>query len=93
MATPSDEKGDPAKARAALLGVIETQIASNNPPETKQAFDRLLAQGFSRDECLKYIASALIAELFGAIKGQSNYDPARYIANLRALPKLPWEKE
>ena len=92
MATPTD-KGDPAKARAALLGVIETQIASNNPPETKQTLDRLLAQGFSREQALKYIASALVGELFGAIKGQSNYDHDRYIANLNALPRLPWEKE
>ncbi len=93
MSPPSDAKGDPARARAALLGVIETQIASNDPPEAKEALDRLLAQGFSRDECLKYLASALIGELFGAIKGQSNYDQARYIANLKALPRLPWEKE
>jgi hypothetical protein len=93
MSTSGDQKGYPAKARAALLGVIETQIASNNPPETKEALDRLMAQGFSREQSLKYIASALIGELFGAIKGQASYDQARYIANLKALPKLPWDKE
>ena len=92
--TPNEAKAsDPTRARAALLDVIEKQIANNDPPETKRTLERLLGMGYTREGCMKFIASALIGELFGALKGQANYDAKRYIANLKALPKLPWEKE
>ena len=87
------DKGDPARARAALLEVIEKQIADNDPPETRHTLERLLKLGYTREGCLKFIASALIGELFGALKGQAKYDEKRYVANLKALPKLPWEKD
>jgi hypothetical protein len=93
MAPPREKHGDPARARAAFLEVIENQIRSNDPPETKQTLDRLLKEGFSREESLKYIACALVGELFGVLKRESSYDHARYIANLKALPKLPWDNE
>jgi len=85
--------GDPVKARAAFLEVIENQIRSNDPPETKQTLHRLLKEGFSREESLKYIACALVGELFGVLKQETRYDHARYIANHKALPKLPWDNE
>jgi hypothetical protein len=87
------KNGDPARARAALLEVIENQVRSNDPPETKQTLDRLLRDGFSREESLKYIACALVGELFGVLKQESSYDHTRYLANLKALPKLPWDNE
>ena len=93
MVPPKEKKSDPARARAALLEVIEKQIHSNDPPETKEALGRLLGQGFSREESLKYIASALIGELFGVLNKGASYDQARYVANLKALPKLPWDKQ
>ena len=93
MTSPKKQSGDPAKARAALLEVIETQIRLNDPPQTRQTLERLLKQGYSREECLKYIGSALIGEVFGVLRNESKYEPARYVANLNALPKMPWNKD
>jgi peroxiredoxin family protein len=91
---PANKKhGDPEQARAAFLAAIETQIRSNDPPETKQTLDRLMKEGFSREESMKYIACALIGELFGILKNESKYDHARYVANLKRLPKRPWDAE
>jgi hypothetical protein len=86
-----EKLGDPARARAALLETIEKQILSNDPPETGQTLERLLRQGFSREASLRYIASALVGELFGVLRNEASFDQARYIANLNALPKLPWD--
>jgi hypothetical protein len=33
------------------------------------------------------------SEVFTVLKENRNYDHAKYIAALNALPKLPWEKE
>ena len=93
MSSPKNTKGDPARARAALLEVIENQIRLSDPPETGQTLERLLKLGYSREESLKYIGSALIGEVFGVLRNESKYDHARYVANLNALPKMPWDKE
>ena len=84
---------DPERARAAFLAAIETQIRTKDPPETKQTLDRLMKDGFSREESMKFIACALIGELFGILKNESKYDHARYVANLKRLPKRPWDTE
>ena len=87
------KRADPARARAAMLKAIETQIRSNDPPETRQTFERLMHEGYALDETLKLIASALVGELFGVLKNDSQYDHARFVANLQRLPMLPWDKE
>jgi hypothetical protein len=93
MKPGNGKKGDPGRARAAMLAAIETQIRSNDPPETRQTFERLLQEGYPLEEALKLLASALVEELFGVLKNESQYDHARYVANLQRLPKLPWEKD
>ena len=93
MKPGNGKKGDPARARAAMLAAIETQIRSNDPPETRQTFERLMQEGYPLEEALKLLASALVGELFGVLKNQSEYDHARYVANLQRLPRLPWEKD
>ena len=48
LQSPSGESSTPApnlKVRAVLLDAIENQIRDLNPPETKQTYDRLLAEG------------------------------------------------
>ena len=85
--------GDPARARAAMIEAIEKQIRSNDPPEAREAFERLLQQGYPLEETLKLLAAALMGELFGVLKNNAPYDHARYVANLQRLPKLPWDKD
>ncbi len=94
MTSPANrKKGDPARARAAMLEAIETQLRSKDPPETRQTYERLMKEGFSRDQTMKLIACALVGELFGVLKNESKYEHARYAANLKRLPKLPWDKD
>ncbi len=77
----------------AIVETIENQIRENNPPETNQTLKRLMALGESRENAIRYIGSALSVEIFEALKNQSPYDEVRYIRNLKALPKLPFDNE
>ena len=81
------------KLRKSILEVINTQIKDNDPPETKQAFDRLRGEGFSEEETLKLIGYVVASEVFTVLKENRRYDKDKYISALNALPKLPWEKE
>ena len=81
------------KLRKAILEVISNQIRENDPPETKQAFDRLTRKGFSEQETLKLIGYVVASEVFTVLKEDRKYDREKYISALNALPKLPWENE
>ena len=85
------ETEDGQLAGEAIVEVVENQLADNNPPETKQTLERLMKTGESRENAIRYIASALSVEIFGALKHQEPYNNERYIKNLKALPKLPYD--
>ena len=96
--TPSAPRSAPEPARAervrkALLTAIEDQLKRGDPPEARQTLARLLAEGHSKEDALKLIASVLVAEVSDVLRNDSQYRRERSVANLKKLPRLPWEKE
>lgn len=80
-------------AGEAIVEAVENQIRDDDPPETKRTLKRLMASGESRENAIRYIACALSVEVFEALKNQTPYNEARYIKNLSALPRLPFDDE
>jgi len=78
-------------ARVAILEAVETQLRDNDPPETKETFDRLVHAGHSNDEAKELIAAVLAAEIFDALQSSSGYDEKRFLSRLKQLPDMPWE--
>ena len=78
-------------AGEAIVEVVENQIKDNKPSETKETLERLIKNGETREDAIRYIASVLSIEIFGAIKHQEPYNNKRYLENLKALPNLPDE--
>ena len=78
-------------AGEAMVEAIENQLADNDPPETNKTLKRLMALGESRENAIRFIASALSVEIFEALKHKEPYNEQRYVANLKALPKLPYD--
>ena len=76
-----------------IFDVINNQIRDGTPPETKATYDRLLAEEYPEEEVMKYIGSVVSSEIFSVVKEGRTYDEQRYVAVLRALPRLPWDKE
>ena len=84
---------DGQSAGEAIVEAIENQIRENNPPEVKQALKRLLGLGESRENAIRYIASTFSVEIYETMKHLTPYDEVRYIKNLNALPKLPFDED
>ena len=80
---------DGQRAGEALIEAIENQIRDNEPPETREALERLMAIGESRENAMRYIASAMTIEILEIVKNKARYDEQRYINNLKNLPELP----
>jgi hypothetical protein len=79
------------KIREQIFEIINNQLRNNDPPETKATFDRLRKQGFDDFQTRQMIAQCLAVELFEVMKFGEPYNNARYIKNLIALPKEPFD--
>jgi hypothetical protein len=84
---------DNQRLKNAILAVIHKQIRNYDPPETQKTLLRLQKKGYSEEEALKLIGYVVASEVFSVFKEDRRYDEKKYIAALKALPKLPWEKE
>lgn len=79
--------------KQAILETVDNQIKNLDPPETKQTYDRLRAEGHSDAEARRLIGCAVSAEIFDVLKNQEPFNRERYVRALNNLPRMPWEKE
>ena len=83
------EETNPYVGKKIIEGVRE-QIAIDDPPEVKETYDRLIADGHPDQEVLKMLACVLSTEMFEIMKHKRVFDQL-YVRRLLALPTLPWE--
>jgi hypothetical protein len=79
------------RANKAIIRVIKNQIHQNKPPETRETFDRLLGEGYAKDEAYRLLGCVLTAEIYDMMKQERVFDESLYVKRLRDLPKLPWD--
>lgn len=79
------------RAREQIFEIIKNQIKDNDPPETKATYDRLRGQGFDDFQTKQLIGQCLAIELFDVMKFGKPYNNERYLKNLKALPKEPFD--
>ncbi|PYT06695.1 MAG: hypothetical protein DMF60_08835 [Acidobacteria bacterium] len=77
----------------AILEVVENQLRDLDPPETKETFDRLIEQGYSKKQARTLIGFVVASEIFDILKYMKPYNHERYVDALRRLPELPVDEE
>ena len=77
-------------AGEAVFEAINNQIRNNNPPETKQTYDRLMKKIKNHDEVMKYIGVVMMAEILDILKTKKPFNKKRYIGRLNKLPDISW---
>jgi hypothetical protein len=85
------EESNP-RLKAAFLEVVENQLRDNEPPQTRETLNRLMADGVSKDDAKIYIAQAVCVEVWDTLRNQKAFDLQRYVRNLKNLPKEPEDK-
>jgi hypothetical protein len=81
-------EGNP-KIKAMILEVVEKQVQENDPPETKQTYDRLIQEGHSAEDAKRLIGSVVAIEVFGILKKQEVFNMSSFVQALEKLPELP----
>jgi len=87
----NDNEDESEQARKAIFQAIDTQLADGDPPETAEALERLLGQGYSRDDAYRLIGAAIADETAAIMKYGREFDRARFVGLLKRLPSMPWE--
>lgn len=77
--------------RKQIFDIVKNQLKSNNPPETKFTYDRLRKEGFDDVQTKNMIGQCVSVEIFEVLKSGKPYNSARYIKNLKKLPKEPFD--
>jgi len=76
--------------REVTLEIVDNQLKSLDPPETKETYDRLMAEGYSREETRSLIAAAIGIEINEMMMKMEPFNLLRFIESLLALPDGPW---
>jgi hypothetical protein len=74
---------------AAVMRVVDHQIAEKDPPETGQTAERLLAEGYSPEQVRRMIGLLVVRELTEGLLHQTPFNLQRFIERLRRLPEIP----
>jgi hypothetical protein len=77
--------------KAAVLAAVDEQLASGEPPETRQTLERLRREGFSEEGARVLLGQAVAVEVYCVLKEQRPFNRERFVRNLAALPAQPRE--
>lgn len=80
------------RIKIAIIEVVNTQIDSNDPPETGLTLTRLIKDGYTPDDAKDLIGCVVLSEVFDVMKNCEDFDPDRYVAALNRLPEIPEDK-
>jgi hypothetical protein len=72
-----------------ILDVVEKQLRSDTPPQTRVTLERLVAQGFSKEEAKHLIGSAVVIEMRAVVEESRAFSRERFVSLLEDLPRLP----
>ena len=74
--------------QAACLDAVENQLRDNNPPETRQTFERLRGLNIGELDAKLLIAAAIVVETYEIMKTQKPFNRDRFVSYLEQLPDL-----
>lgn len=74
---------------ATVMQMVDSQMAENDPPETRETFERLVAAGYSPEHVRRMIGLLLALGLTDTLVRQKPFDVKRYVESLQRLPEIP----
>ena len=73
------------RLKAEILTIVENQLREDDPPETRQTLERLLAQGYLPERAKEMIGSVVIEQIWTILHDKTEFDRARFVRGLEGL--------
>ena len=77
------------RLKKAIIEVVDNQLQSDDPPETRQTLDRLISEGHSEKEAKDLIGHVVVSEVFDVLKNEEPFNLIRFVNALNKLPIIP----
>jgi hypothetical protein len=77
--------------REHIFEIIRNQMKNNDPPETNKTYKRLRREGYEDFVAKQYIGQCVAVEIFEVMTNGKEFNLKRYVKNLKALPKEPFD--
>ena len=71
--------------KATLLEVVDNQLNDNDPPETRETLNRLIADGYSEEKAKERIASVLVTHIYEVMHNSKQFDSEKYKRDLALI--------
>jgi hypothetical protein len=65
-----------------IHGIVENQLADNDPPFVSMAVRELMQNGINRHSAIHAVGAALSEQIYSMLSTNSEYDPAKYEADV-----------
>lgn len=70
-----------------ILEVVDNQLKANDPPCTKEIYEKLLNAGYSKSEAKDKIGAVALTEIYDIIKEGKAFDEEKYKSSLEEMLK------
>lgn len=75
------------RLKKSILEVVDNQLKVNDPPCTKDTYDKLLDAGYSKSEAKDKIGAVVLTEIYDTLKEGQAFDEERYQSSLEDMLK------
>ena len=82
-------KGNP-NAKKAIMTAVRDQLNSPESPYVKEAHNRLIKEGHTKEEVMNMLGVVLSTEMWEISVKQRPFDQKTYIQRLEGLPDMNW---
>ncbi len=80
---------DPKLFKELFLQTVDHQLDKNNPPQTRETFERLKNEGYSEQDAKLVIAQCVASEMVKVLSTQKPFNAERFVKCLEKLPDPP----
>ena len=75
------------RLKKSILEVVDNQLKANDPPCTKDTYEKLVAAGYSKSEAKEKIGAIVLTEIYDILKKGQAFDEERYKSSLEDMLK------
>ena len=80
-----EEYGYNPRLRKLIIEVVENQMRDNNPPITDITFNRLLSEGYTKQQAKEKIAVIVTNHIYDTMKYKIPFNEERYTKDLSEI--------
>ena len=73
------------RLKKTILEIVDNQLKANDPPCTKDTYDKLLDAGYSKSEAKDKIGAVVLTEIYDILKEGEAFDEEKYKTSLEEM--------